>query len=73
MHSNSATRAEHRIPINITNSNIIQHEQLNSNSFTTRQLMQIFNEIIQICSKYHTKQDQLLALTAIYEKHVLND
>lgn len=45
----------------------------NVSTFTPRQLFQIFNEIVQIASTYKSKSEQLMALTSIYEKYVINE
>lgn len=46
----------------------------NSNSlFTPRQLMLIFKDMIRICSTCRTKDEQLLALTAVFEKYMCHD
>lgn len=45
----------------------------NSDSFTPKQLFQIFNEMLRICSTYKTKMEQLSALSAVVEKYVIHD
>lgn len=49
------------------------HTRSNSNTFTPSQLFQIFSDIVRICSTHKTKEEQLMALTSIYEKYVMHD
>lgn len=44
-----------------------------SNLLTPRQLMNVFREMVRICSTCRSKEEQLDALTAIVEKYVIND
>lgn len=63
----SATVGQH---LNVDTANTLSQD---SNLFSPRQLMQIFNEMINICSKCKSKSEQLIALTAIFEKYMFND
>lgn len=47
--------------------------QTNSNILRPSQLMQIFREIVNICSTCKSKEEQLIALSTIVEKYVLDD
>lgn len=46
----------------------------NSNDlFSPHQLFSIFNEIVQLCNTCSSKSEQIAALSAIYQKHVINN
>lgn len=45
----------------------------NSDLFSPQELLQILRDMVRICSSCRTKEDQILALTAIVEKYVCHD
>lgn len=45
----------------------------NSNLLTARQLMNVFMEMVRICTSCKSKEEQLNALVQVVEKYVIND
>lgn len=51
----------------------VADKRSNSNLLSPKQLMEIFKEMIRICSTCQSKEQQLMALSDVVEKYVLND
>lgn len=51
----------------------VPDKRSNSNTFSARQLMAIFKEMVRICASCHTREEQLIALTDIVDKYIIDD